>query len=120
MKTFTGKGIGTSVLLIILGVAGYVLGGFVSVTALIPAFFGIPILIASVVASKNEKVGKWIATVFAFLGAVAPLGRLIPVTIKGKFAWGLPAITQILMIVICAVFFVLCLQSLKKAPSADA
>ncbi|OVE78009.1 hypothetical protein BVX99_00895 [bacterium F16] len=120
MKTSINNSIGTSALLIILGVAGYIIGGFASITALIPACFGIAILAASAVALKNERLGKRVAILFGVLGAIAPLGRLIPIIIKGKFVWGLPTISQILMMLVCAAFVALCLKSSKKTPTSDA
>ena len=109
----------TAALLTILGVAGYVLGGFASVTALIPAFFAVPIFAACLLSLKNETLGRRIAITFGILGAIAPLGRLIPVIIKGEFVWGLPTISQILMIVICAAFAVLSLTISRSSASTD-
>ena len=56
-------------------------------TALIPAIFGIPILLASLLARNPEKLklGMHIAAVFGLLGFLAPLGRIIPTVAKGTF-----------------------------------
>ena len=68
------KGITTALILIVLGLAGYFAGKMVSVTALIPAFFGIPLLVSSLIARKPEKLklGMHLAAVFGLLGFLAP------------------------------------------------
>ncbi len=103
-------GIITGILLILVGIGGYIMGGAASVTALIPAFFGLPILISSLIAIKNLKLGMHIAAVFGLLGFIAPLGRLIPVSIQGEFVLNLATISQLLMIGICGVFLFLCVK----------
>ncbi len=69
-------------LLIILGVTGYFMSGMVSVTALIPAFLGIIILVCGVLANKESrrKLFMHIALVFGllgFLGTATALPSLI-------------------------------------------
>ena len=66
-----------SAILIVLGLLGYfaweALGASKqSITAMIPAFFGIGMLIGAIIALKNTKVGMHIAVLFAF---VHPFGR---------------------------------------------
>ncbi|MEM7790710.1 MAG: hypothetical protein AAF546_04845 [Verrucomicrobiota bacterium] len=109
--TLIREGIITAVLLILIGVGGYFLGGRVSVTALIPAFFGIPILISALIAIKNLKLGMHAAATFGLLGFIAPLGRIIPSVAKGSFELNLATGSQILMVLICGVFVVLCVKS---------
>lgn len=57
-------------LLIILGVTGYFMSGMISVTALIPAFLGIIILVCGILAYKESrrKLFMHIALVFGLLG----------------------------------------------------
>ena len=57
-------------LLIILGVTGYFMSGMISVTALIPAFLGIIILVCGLLAQKESrrKLFMHIALVFGLLG----------------------------------------------------
>ena len=57
-------------LLIVLGVVGYIMSGMISVTALIPAFLGIIILVCGVLAQKDSrrKLFMHIALVFGLLG----------------------------------------------------
>ncbi|MCH9025103.1 MAG: hypothetical protein IH931_07190 [candidate division Zixibacteria bacterium] len=69
-------------LLIVLGVAGYFMSGMVSITALIPAFLGIIILVSGVLAQKESrrKLFMHIALVFGllgFLGTASALPSLI-------------------------------------------
>ncbi len=65
-------------LLIVLGVTGYFMSGMVSVTALIPAFLGIVILVSGVLAQKESrrKLFMHIALVFGLLGFLGTVGAL--------------------------------------------
>ena len=65
-------------LLIVLGVTGYFMSGMVSVTALIPAFLGIIILVSGVLAQKESrrKLFMHIALVFGLLGFLGTVGAL--------------------------------------------
>ena len=108
-------GVVTGVVLIGLGLVGYVGSGMQSVTALIPAFFGIPILLASLLATKKLKLGMHIAATFGLLGAIAPLGRIIPKTMKGEFELTLASSSMILMALTCLVFVVVCIKSFRDA-----
>lgn len=114
MENMPQKGIATSVLLIAIGIVGYVLGGIEgksSVTALIPAFAGALILISSLVGLKNLKLGMHLAALFGLLSFLAPLGRLVSTLVKGSFELGLPTYSQISMVLISGVFVLLCVKS---------
>ena len=65
-------------LLIVLGVVGYFMSGMVSVTALIPAFLGIIILVSGVLAQKESrrKLFMHIALVFGLLGFLGTASAL--------------------------------------------
>ena len=65
-------------LLIVLGVTGYFMSGMVSVTALIPAFLGIIILVSGVLAQKESrrKLFMHIALVFGLLGFLGTASAL--------------------------------------------
>lgn len=117
MSKMPQTGIRTGLLLILIGAAGYFAGGRVSVTALIPAFFGLPILLSSLLAQKEKflKHGMHGAAFFALLGFLAPLGRLIPVAAKGEFELNLATCAQLAMILVCGIFLVLCIRSFKAA-----
>jgi len=107
-------------LLIGIGVGGYVGGDMASKTALIPAFFGLPILIASLIAFKEAflKHAMHAAAVFGVLAFLAPLGRVIPQTIKGKFELNLAGGCMLAMIVVSGIFIALCIKSFKDARRA--
>ena len=65
-------------LLIVLGVTGYLMSGMVSITALIPAFLGIIILVSGVLAQKESrrKLFMHIALVFGLLGLLGTASAL--------------------------------------------
>lgn len=113
-----------SFLLIILGALGYfaweALGASKqSVTAAIPAFVGILMLIGAIIANKNHMAGMHIAVLFSLLGAVAGLGRLIPSTIKGNLDWGATSTLLILgMVLICGYYTVMAVRSFIAARRA--
>ena len=72
-------------ILIVLGVASYVLTGRASVTALIPALFGAVLVICALVA-RNEAARKHAmhaAVAVGLIGALAALGRGIPAALDG-------------------------------------
>jgi hypothetical protein len=74
----------TGLALIILGVAGYFGSGAVSVTALIPAFIGVVLLLLGLLA-RNEKLRKHSMHV-AMLVALLAIGGTFR-GILGVFAW---------------------------------
>lgn len=111
-----------SLLLLALGLVAYFLfasGDERSVTALIPAFFGIPLLVCGLIGSKHAMHA---AMVFAVLGVVAPLGRLIPVSIKNGFTLDSKSGTMLGMTVLCLILLVFGIRSFiavrKAAKSA--
>jgi hypothetical protein len=98
-------------LLTVLGV-GFYIGALgtdkESITALIPAFFGIPLLVLGFLARQEKylKHAMHAAAALGLIGLVAVLGRLVPGLISN------PAqVAQFLMALICAVFVALCVQS---------
>jgi len=109
-------------LLIIVGLAGYVYGmseGAASVTALIPAFFGIVIMACGHFgnAEGRRKMMMHIALVVALLGFIAALGAIfrkgMPETI------GVGTLSQIAMAVICLLFVLLGVRSFIAARSSN-
>ena len=72
-------------ILIVLGVASYVVTGRTSVTALIPAFFGAVLVICALIA-RNEAARKHAmhaAVAVGLIGALAALGRGVPAALAG-------------------------------------
>ncbi len=73
-------------ILIVLGVASYVLTGRTSVTALIPAFFGAVLVVCALVARASESARKHAmhaAVAVGLIGALAALGRGVPAALGG-------------------------------------
>jgi len=113
-----------SALLILTGLVGYfgweaIGASKQSVTALIPAFVGIPMLIGAIIALKKNMLGMHIAVTFSLLGALAGLGRLVPGLIKGtvSFTDAGPKLVLV-MTVICIVFTALAVRSFIAARRA--
>lgn len=113
-----------SALLIITGAVGYFAWEAIgaskqSLTAAIPAFVGTLMLIGAVIAGKNHMAGMHISVLFALLGSLAGLGRIIPSAIKGNLDWGASSTALILiMTVICVFYTILAVRSFIAARRA--
>jgi hypothetical protein len=107
------------IVLILLGVASYVLTGRTSVTALIPAFFGAVFVILALVA-RNEAARKHAmhaAVALGLLGLLATLGRLVPAIAAGDL--GRPAVlAQLVMSVLLIIYVALGVKSFIDARRA--
>jgi hypothetical protein len=109
-------------LLIVVGIIGYGYGwanGNVSITALIPAFFGLVLHLLGYFSAKMEgarKVLMHIAVVVGIVGFITPLGRILSkineISISAAF------ISQVAMSLICLAFVVLCVMSFINARKA--
>jgi hypothetical protein len=106
-------------ILIVIGVVGYVIGvmdGKASVTALIPAFFGIVLAALGLISRAKEGLRKHlmhVAVVVALLGFIATAGRLIS---KMSELTASPAvIAQASMAIICLAFVLLGIRSFAVA-----
>ena len=117
----------TSLLLIVVGAVGYLNGtpgddGKVSPTALIPAFFGGLIGVCGVLA-LNPKYRKHAMHLAAMVGLLGAIGGFMPLIRQynktGSFDPTKPsAVAGGLMILICAVFVGLCVNSFIRARKA--
>jgi zinc transporter ZupT len=117
--------IGIGVILILLGAGGYAATDFASVTALIPAFFGIALAVLGVLA-RQEKLRKHAMHTAVLVGLIGLIGAAVMVV----RALGAPAIErpvafwmQVAMGVLCGVFVGLCVKSFidarrKQGPQA--
>ena len=107
-------------ILIVLGVASYVLTERTSVTALIPAFFGAVLLVCAMIARANEGARKHAmhaAVAIGLIGALAALGRAIPSVIAGETSR--PAVmSQIAMGVLLLIYVAMGVQSFIAARKA--
>ncbi len=106
-------------LLVIIGIAGYAYGfygGNASITAMIPAFFGIVLTILGHLALARESLSKHmmhLAMFIALLGFVLPAGRLVS-NLSG-ISLSAAVISQALMALICLVLVIVGVQSFVKA-----
>jgi len=107
------------VLLILIGIVGYIYGvlnGNASVTALIPAFFGIVLAILGVAARAKENLRMHlmhVAVLVGLLGFLIPAWRLL--SRFGELALSAALVSQISMALICLVFVILCVKSFVDA-----
>lgn len=113
--------IGFGVLLILLGIAGYLGSAESSPTALIPAGFGIALAILGAIA-LNEAMRKHAMHVAAMLGLLGVLGagRGVVVWLLGKPMSSLAVGSQLAMLLLCALFLGLCVNSFRMARRARA
>ena len=104
------------VILIVLGIIGYVMTGQSSVTALIPSFFGIALAGLGLAASAKESLRKHLmhgAVVVALLGFIATAGRLLS---RLSELTATPAvISQAIMAGVCLIFVILAIRSFAAA-----
>jgi hypothetical protein len=106
-------------ILIVLGVASYVLTGRTSVTALIPALFGAVLVICALVA-RNEAARKHAmhaAVAVGLIGALAALGRGVPAALSGG-ATRPAVLSQLVMGVLLLIYVGLGVQSFIAARKA--
>ncbi len=106
-------------ILIVLGVASYMLTGQTSVTALIPALFGAVLVVCALVARKEHarKHAMHAAVAVGLIGALAALGRGIPAALSGGA--GRPAVlSQLVMGVLLVIYVALGVQSFIAARKA--
>jgi lysylphosphatidylglycerol synthetase-like protein (DUF2156 family) len=107
------------ILLILIGLSGYVIGsadGQTSLTALIPAVFGLILAILGFVAKGNENLRKHLmhaAVIVGLLGFLMTAGRLL--MNLSKLGFNPATIAQISMSVICLIFVILCVKSFVDA-----
>lgn len=106
-------------LLMVLGIASYWLTGRTSVTALIPAFFGV-VFVALAYAARNEALRRHMmhaAVALGLVGVLATLGRAIPAVINGEV--GRPAVlSQLVMALILVVYVAMGVRSFIEARRA--
>lgn len=107
------------VLLILVGIIGYVYGlmnGNTSLTALIPAIFGIVLAILGILARARENLRKHlmhVAVIVGLLGFFMTAGRIV-MNIS-KIALNAATVAQISMSLICLGFVILCIKSFIDA-----
>jgi hypothetical protein len=112
--------VGFGAVLIVLGIAGYFGSGMVSMTALIPAAFGLVLLVLGVIARDPEKrkhamhIAAMVG-VLGFLGSARGLGKLIPLLSGQPVARSGAVIAQSVMAILMLIFTWLCVRSFINA-----
>jgi hypothetical protein len=107
------------ILLILIGAAGYVSGVMndrASLTALIPAAFGVLLAVFGFIAQAKESLRKHLmhaAIIVALLGFIAVAARLVPKL--GSLDLSAAVLAQIAMGVVCLIFVVLAIRSFAAA-----
>ena len=106
-------------ILIVLGIASYMLTGRTSVTALIPAAFGAVLVICALIArSENARRHAMHAAVaVGLIGALAALGRGVPAAMAGD-AMRPAVLSQLIMGVLLLIYVALGVQSFIAARRA--
>ena len=119
--------IGFGVVLILLGLGGYFGTGMVSLTALIPAAFGLLLAVFGAMArdDKKRKMAMHIAVtvgLLGFLGTVPGLLKIGALLSGGEVARPAAVVSQSIMAVLMAVYVAMCVKSFidarKKRASA--
>lgn len=106
-------------LLILLGILGYGYGltaGSASLTALIPAAFGLVLMLLGHVAASRENLRKHLmhaAVLIAVIGFMMTAGRLALKFSELSLSAGV--VSQAVMAVICLIFMVLAVRSFAEA-----
>jgi len=109
----------SGVFLILIGIVGYFFSDSQSgkpLTALIPAAFGLLLVILGVVAKSSENLRKHLmhaAVIVGLLGFFLPTARLLMNVSNLKVS--LSVITQALMALVCLFFVILSIQSFINA-----
>ena len=102
--------------LILQGLAGYFGTARVSVTALIPAFFGLPIALAGLLALKLRlrKHGMYVAAALGLIGLLGSAARGVPKLLSSEGPPSTAVSMQLAMAVVCLVLVVACVWSFIK------
>jgi len=111
--------IALGVVLVVLGLTGYFLTGMVSVTALIPAFFGVALALAGLVArdERRRKHAMHAAVLIAALGAIGSTRGLLLLgdVFNGTAARPAAVIAQSIMAVLTLAYLVMAIRSFRAA-----
>ena len=110
-------------LLIIIGVAGYVYGmmdGRASLTALIPALFGLILIVLGAVSRTKEHLRKHLmhaAVTVGLIGFIATTSSFfkIPALLNGTADRPAAVIAQLATALVCLIFVLLCVKSFADA-----
>ncbi|MEM6796945.1 MAG: hypothetical protein AAF725_23425 [Acidobacteriota bacterium] len=110
-------------ILIVIGALGYFGTGAQSATALIPAFIGVPVVIAGVLA-RNERFlkhamhGAATLALLGTLGTLSSIPKLFTLLSGGEVARPAAVYSQSTFAVLSIIFLVLCVRSFIAARKA--
>jgi len=112
-----------SAIFVLLGIGAYFITGMQSMTALIPAIFGLLLAAAGAVSLKNLKHGGHIAALvglLGFAGTARSLGK-VPALLSGEPVERAAAVgVQAVFAVLCVIFVGLCVKSFRETRKAKA
>lgn len=113
-----------AVAMILLGVIGFTVTGGASVTALIPAYFGVVVLIFALLAFRDKYRERAMHAVsllslIGFIATISGLAKLFSLIFGGEVARPAAVISQSIMAVLSLLFFLLCLKSFMDAGRGD-
>lgn len=109
-----------AVILIIIGLIGYLASGMASITALIPAFFGVVFVVLGIMAmfENMRKNAMHVASVISFIGLLFTIGGVFDVasmlsgtTIERPGA----AVAKAFMAIFSLIYFAICMWSFISA-----
>jgi hypothetical protein len=105
--------VAVGVLLVIQGVGFYVATGASSITALIPTFVGLPILLLGLLGLKESarKHAMHLSAVLALIGLLAAVGRLASAGVSLSPS----GISVLILALLTGVFLALCIKSFVDA-----
>ncbi len=107
------------ILLILIGAVGYLFGlsvGSPSITAFIPAAFGLVLAVLGIVAGRSESLRKHLmhaAVILGLIGFIVPAVRIVSKLRELTFSAAF--LSQVAMAVVCLVFVVLAVRSFIQA-----
>lgn len=111
--------IGSGVLLVLIGVVGYIVGMMndrASMTALIPAAIGVILAALGFFAARSEGLRKHLmhaAVLIALLGFIATAGRLV--SRLGELTMSAAVLSQAVTALVCLAFVILAVRSFAAA-----
>jgi uncharacterized membrane protein len=105
-------------LLSALGLYGYFGMGMVSITALIPLFIGVPVIILGLLAFNEKRIkdSMHAASVLVLLGLIGSVYRFLQKIILGNLDGS--SLILIIMSVLCIIFLILAINSFIEARKA--
>jgi len=105
------------VIMIALGVIGYLITDRESVTALIPSVIGILIAACGAVAFKKARLTKpalLVAGILCVISVVGPAMRIIPSIFRGEFTLGAATIVQLIFVALAIILAISIVGVLRK------